>query len=472
MVIAVIRGSTTRFISDARSIDREDAISIGELYDRVDAALAGAFERGRGVWVRGELQSISDRTGHCYMDLIDPESTRDRQSPVLKVKCWRNTWAPIKSLLLGEGIELQAGMVVLIRGSIDFYRPRAEVGFILAELDIAALVGRLAAQRAALLKALTSEGLIDRNRQLALSEVPLRVGLVASPGTEGYRDFLGQIEQSGFSFNVSVVPVTVQGSEAPAALGAAISAIERCGLDLIVLVRGGGSKADLGAYDTEVVARAIANARIPVWTGIGHTGDESVADIVSNRSFITPTECGHELAMVVADWWSERVESPGLAIGSSAREVLQHSLESHRVARSRLAGTARQVLRLQAERLGSQGEILIKAAPRQIDASWTAVSNRAARLAPMVVGHVVRAQERLSAYRRLLCAYDVDRQLERGYTLTMDASGNVLKSVGALKIKEVVTTRFADGTARSIVETVAPANLAIDEDHESARRGV
>ncbi|MCL4445256.1 MAG: exodeoxyribonuclease VII large subunit, partial [Actinobacteria bacterium] len=271
--------------NDDVKVDRVDVLSIGELYDRVEAALAATFSRGRGLWVRGELQSISDRTGHCYMDLVDPDSTRDRQSPVLKVKCWRNTWAQVKSLLLEEGIELQPGMVVLIRGTVDFYRPRAEVGFILSEIDITALIGRLAAQRAALLKALDSEGLIERNRRLSLADVPLRVGLIASPGTEGYRDFIGQIEHSGFSFKISVVPVTVQGPEAPAALAAAIGQFDATPVDLIVLVRGGGSKADLAGYDAEVLARAIAGARYPVWTGIGHTGDESVADIVSHRSF-------------------------------------------------------------------------------------------------------------------------------------------------------------------------------------------
>lgn len=456
--------------NDDVKVDRVDVLSIGELYDRVEAALAATFSRGRGLWVRGELQSISDRTGHCYMDLVDPDSTRDRQSPVLKVKCWRNTWAQVKSLLLEEGIELQPGMVVLIRGTVDFYRPRAEVGFILSEIDITALIGRLAAQRAALLKALDSEGLIERNRRLSLADVPLRVGLIASPGTEGYRDFIGQIEHSGFSFKISVVPVTVQGPEAPAALAAAIGQFDATPVDLIVLVRGGGSKADLAGYDAEVLARAIAGARYPVWTGIGHTGDESVADIVSHRSFITPTECGGELATLVQDWWRERVDAPATIVESRALEVLQSHTEARRVARRRLAGAARQVLRLQTERLGRQAETLMKGAPRQIDALSVGVANRAARLGPMVKGHLTRVEDRFGAYRRLLRAYDVDRQLARGYTLTMDADGKIVKSVVGLAVGEVVTTRFADGATTGTIDTVVPAGLGDGaREHESRR---
>ena len=66
--------------------------------------------------MRGEIQSISDRTGHCYMDLVDPDGVRDRQTPVLKVKCWRTTWEPIKATLARQGIVLEPGMVVVIRG--------------------------------------------------------------------------------------------------------------------------------------------------------------------------------------------------------------------------------------------------------------------------------------------------------------------------------------------------------------------
>ncbi len=96
---------------------------------------------------------------------------------------------------------------------------------------------------------------------------------------------------------MQVVPVAVQGGDAPLRVARAVRALCRTDCDLIVVVRGGGSKADLASFDSEVVARAIAGATKPVWTGIGHTGDESVADIVANRACITPTECGHQIVV-------------------------------------------------------------------------------------------------------------------------------------------------------------------------------
>ena len=154
-----------------------------------------------------------------------------------------------------------------------------------------------------------------------MPDVPLRVGLVASPGTEGYRDFLGQLTGSAFGFQVQVVPVSVQGGGAPNAVARAVTRLCHTDCDVIVVVRGGGSKADLAAFEAEVVARAIALATKPVWTGIGHTGDESLADIVANRACVTPTECGHQLVIRVGQWWESRYRRAGGRAESTGPDV-------------------------------------------------------------------------------------------------------------------------------------------------------
>ena len=174
--------------------DHSDALSISALYDRVELALARAFPRRRSMWVRGEIQSIVGPHGSLLHRPGRSRWPRDRQAPVLKVKCWRTTWEPMSARLsLDKVSTLEPGMVVVLRGTLDFYKPRAELGFVLTEIDVAALLGRLAARRAALLELLRAEGLLERNRRLAVPTVPLRVGLVASPGTEGHSDFVGQL---------------------------------------------------------------------------------------------------------------------------------------------------------------------------------------------------------------------------------------------------------------------------------------
>ncbi|MGH9082983.1 MAG: exodeoxyribonuclease VII large subunit [Acidimicrobiales bacterium] len=454
-----------------------DALSIADLYDEVEVAIARSFPRSRQLWVRGEIQHVADqhgRTGHCYLDLVDPDTARERQAPVLRVKCWRSTWGSLRATLAREGVELQPGMVVFIRGTLDFYRAKAEVGFILAELDVTALLGRLAAARAALLRTLAQEGLLERNRALTVPPVPLRVGLVASPGTEGCRDFLGQLTGSGFSFAVTVAPTTVQGHEAPAAVAAALRVLGHAvpPFDLLVIVRGGGSKADLAAFDSEPVARAVAASPVPVWTGIGHTGDESVADLVANRSCITPTECGREVALRVAAWWDGSVAATAALVVRRAEEVLGRAEHGHRTTRSRLTGTARHLVDRQFEHLAERSGFVARCAPRAVDDARSAVTLRAVRLGPLAEGRVYRESDRLDAWRRLLAAYDVERQLERGYTLTTDGGGRTVRSA-ALPPGTPIVTRFADGSARSVVDSfeLVPTGAAQPEKGAGGRPG-
>jgi exodeoxyribonuclease VII large subunit len=438
-------------------------LSIGALYDEVEEALASMFPRNRQLWVRGEIQSLSDqsgRSGHCYLDLVDPEEgaggfgVRARGVPALKVKCWKGTWGPMKSALGKEGIVLAEGMTVVLRGTIDLYRPKGEIGFILSELDVTALLGRLAAQRAELLRTLDAEGLLRRNAGLAIPEVPLRIGLVASPGTEGYRDFLGQLTGSGFSFQVQVVPVSVQGSEAPAAIAAAVRALGRTDSDLVVVVRGGGSKADLAAFDAEVVARAIATSTKPVWTGIGHTGDESVADIVANRACITPTECGHQIAQVIADWWATNLAEPAAALARRVPTLMLEAAARDAEARGRVTRSARTQLRVHGERLRNRSASVARLAPEKLVTRRNDLRTHSVRLGPLVTGHLAREEEKVRSWRRLATAYDIDRQLERGYTLTTNVAGRLVRSVHEVNVGDEILTRFPDGTTRSTVQGV------------------
>jgi exodeoxyribonuclease VII large subunit len=445
----------------APALGRPDVLSIGGLYDEVEEALTSAFPRRRQLWVRGEIQSFSDsRSGHCYMDLIDPDDgagSRARAArggvPALKVKCWRGTWAPMSVSLRKAGIELAEGMVVVLRGSINLYRPKGEIDFILSELDVTALLGRLAAQRAALLQKLEREGLLRRNAALAVPDVVLRVGLVASPGTEGYRDFLGQLHGSGFSFEVQTARVTVQGADAPAAVARAVTKLGHADCDLIVVVRGGGSKADLAPFDTEIVARAIANSPKPVWTGIGHTGDESVADIVANRTCITPTECGQQLVIRVRQWWQGHVAEPAALLARKVPTLLAEEDGRDRAARGRLSHATRSQLRVHRERLVVRAGAVARLAPERLTARRTSLNGHTVRLGPLSTGHLARESERVRSWQRLMNAYDVDRQLERGYTLTFDEHGHLLRSASATPIGSHVVTRFADGTVRSRVES-------------------
>ncbi len=419
------------------------------------------FPRNRHLWVRGEIRQVSDhRSGHLYLSLVDPEDENPRRDrarggvPTLNVKCWRSSWAPLRHGLAKQGIELAEGMVVVLRGSLDLYRAKGEISLVLAEVDVTALLGQLAAKRAQLLQTLDAEGLLRRNASLPLPAVPLHVGLVASPGTEGCQDFLGQLTGSGFGFHVSHVRVTVQGPGAASSIARAVTALCRSDCDVIAVVRGGGARADLAAFENEAVVRAIATATKPVFTGIGHTGDETLADIVAARACITPTECGQQIVRDTRLWWAAHVAEPAALLARRVPTYLSDAQSRDSRARGRLTAAARQQLRVHRERLARKALSLGRAAPERLTSSAARLSAHAARLGPLSLGHLGRQDERVQSWRRLLAAYDVERQLERGYSLTLTTDGRLLRSAAGLAEQQEIVTRFADGTVRSRVQAV------------------
>jgi exodeoxyribonuclease VII large subunit len=441
------------------AVSHPTALSIGGLYDAAEVALHRQFPRNRPLWVRGEIAHLSDhRSGHLYLDLIDPDDTaapgraRPRGgTPTLRVTCWRSTWAPLRHTLGKEGIELAQGMVVVLRGTLDLYRAKGELSFILVDVDVTALLGQMAAARSQLLHTLESEGLLRKNASVRQPELALQVGLVASPDTEGCRDFLGQLVSSGYGFRVSHVKVPVQGPAAPASIARALTMLSRSECDVVAMVRGGGARADLAAFETEVVARAVAGSTKPVFTGIGHSGDQTVADVVAARSCITPTECGHQLVVAAHHWWTDHVAGPAEHLARRVPTFLSAAETRHDQLRRGLARAARHHLVVHGDRLAAKASLLRRGGPAQLTVCESAVRRRADRLGPLAAGHLGRQEERLQGWRRLLAAYDVERQLERGYSLTLDAEGALVRSAGDVSAGQELVTRFADGAVHSTV---------------------
>jgi exodeoxyribonuclease VII large subunit len=451
-----------------------DALTVTQLYDRVERAVRSAFPED--VWVTGEVRSMKVLTkGHCFLDLVDPAQADDPGAPMLGAKCWAGTWRSVRLSLDRLGIALEAGMVVRVRGEVGFYKARGSIDFVVRELDTEALMGRVAAERARLVRALVDEDLYDRQRRLRIPTLPLRVGLVASPGTEGFNDFLGGLEGSGLAFDVTVAPTAVQGKDAPAMVATAIAQLQNGLLDVIVVVRGGGSKADLAAFDQEVVARAVATSAIPVWTGIGHTGDQSVVDEVAHRAFITPTECGQELARVALDYW-RGIEGAGALLARVAREQVLHADKGIAVHRRAMATGARIQLDRHADSLGHRARNLRTVARGQVDTHarrlvvaaeagaratrWAMLGeeerlkSRVGRLGGLPARILEVEDLRAAQRRRLLGAYDYQRQLERGYSVTRDSSGAVLRSVVGLAPGTVLVSQLADGTIDATVTRI------------------
>lgn len=511
-----------------------DVLSVSEVHRRV-RGMAEAF----GVlWVEGEVSEVKVRNGHRYLTLTERGAGFKGADCQLKAVCWASTWARIAARLGSLGLEITPGTVVQLMGKLTAW-DRAEVVLVAGRVNTDALVGRAALAKRRLLEALERENLLRRNAGAPLGLVPLRLGLVAAPGTEGLADFMGVLKASGFGFHVLHVGVTVQGAEAAGQMVNAIELLEGK-VDLIAIVRGGGSRGDLAAFDDELLARAICGAGVPVWCGVGHTGDRSVADEVAHRSHPTPTACAEALRQMVHDYRagidgrreaiSRRAEvtiaDAGRALASASGAVHLNATKTLQSAGSDLA---RMSSRIEAGALRSESDaergmaaraVLLRAhALHKLDALGHGLSERVRNLEG-AAGRQVSAAERalircrsrvtheagmskvaqhrkhldasgdrlnataanrlrreaaaVGATRKLLNAYDPLRQLERGWTLTTTTEGRVVRSTSELDQGQHLVTRFADGTATSVVTATSASHsdgrLSDAETEEGERR--
>jgi exodeoxyribonuclease VII large subunit len=276
--------------------------TIGDLNRRASLAVVKEF-RGR-IWTVGELSRLDERRGNRWLELVERGGGREGRDAHLEAFCSATRWLKLSRKLADAGIELRVGQRLVIAGCLEI-GDRGKLSLTVEDVDVDALVGDRLRTRRELVRRLIADDLFDANRRLVLPRLPLRVGVVASAGSDGHRDLMRQLEGSGLAFEVTLRSVPVEGSTAPRAIQAALATLGPAEVDVALMVRGGGAKASLDVFDRAPVAHAVATALVPVWTGIGHTGDRTVADEVAHRTFGTPTAVGQELVATVAGAWAE-----------------------------------------------------------------------------------------------------------------------------------------------------------------------
>ncbi len=452
-------------------------LTVTQLASSIRDALRHGFPEE--VWVRGEVQGLTrSQPGHTYFSLVERDDRRHRARASIDVVLFRDDRRRVERALRDvPGAELANDVEVRIRGRVAIYPESGRLQLVMSALDPLFTVGGLAANRERILRTLANDGLLDRNGSLPLADVPLRVGLVTSHESAAYHDFVDELARSGFAWRVALANVRVQGASASAHLVRALHSLSVAPVDVVVVVRGGGSRADLAAFDTDAVARAVATMPVPVFTGVGHEIDRSVVDEVAHTACKTPTACAHALVTHVRSFLDRLDERAGRVVGAArARGALaDRELEEavRRLQRSAPAALGRETSRVERAHGRAQelGRLRTRDAARRLDTAATSVRHRAvhrATVATMTLdatrASMLSAAERGLARTELaldsssarVALLDPRRVLQRGYTITRARNGSgeerVVKRAAEVRAGDRLATQFADGTAVSTVE--------------------
>ncbi len=453
--------------------------TVADLSKAVGNVLEQAFPGE--IWVRGEIRELPPpgdgrrARPHLYFDLIEPAPPGQRPRAVLPVVLWSTDRKRVNADLRRSGVRVSAmdnGVEVRIRGRMRWWAPGGRPQLQMTGIDPEYTLGRLAADRAAVLAALAADDLLDRNARLVLPPVPERIGLVTSFGSAAQADVRRVLEAAGLSHLLVEADARTQGPAAIETVPLALAAAVDAGASLVLLVRGGGSRVELAAFDNEEIARAVATCPVPVITGIGHEVDESVADRVAHTACATPTAAA---ALVVGGVAAarDRTEALWAAIGAASRRAvraegdrlavrgrhiathaggaLRTAEAGHRSLSTRLRRRGPAGLSRATARLDALGTSLGRGTRRDLGDADRAVTAAADRLARRPGPLLDRAGRDLVGVEARVRAVDPARALARGWSITYTATGELVRSAADAGPGTELVTRLADGEVRSRV---------------------
>lgn len=262
--------------------------SLSELCTQIEVVLMEGLPDT--YWVRCEIASLSEKGGHLYLDLVE-KGQRGLFVARQRATCWNGRQQMLRAYFAQEtGSSLQVGMQVLLEVSVRFHSVYG-LSLDVQGIDPQYTLGDMARQRQAAISRLQAEGVFDMQRMLSLPTLTRRLAVVSAAEAAGYSDFVHQLEESPYSFVATLFPAIMQGDRAAASIRAALDSIGATEeeFDAVVIIRGGGATTDLTCFDDYALAALCAQFPLPILTGIGHTRDVSVLDMVAFQALKTPT---------------------------------------------------------------------------------------------------------------------------------------------------------------------------------------
>lgn len=406
--------------------------AVGALCRAVADALDARFNP---VTVRGEISSLTRAgSGHCYFTLKDAQG---------QLRC-----AMFRRSVQLLDFEPAEGELVEVRGRVAVYEPRGDLQLVVESMARAGQ-GALFEQFQRLKAKLEAEGLFDAARKRAIAQQPRGIGVVTSLGAAALHDVATALQRRVPHIPVVLAPAQVQGAgaartlvEGLAALGAR-SGPGPGGIDVILLVRGGGSLEDLWSFNDEQLARAIVASPVPVIAGVGHETDFTIADFCADLRAPTPTAAA-ELAALPREMLASALQAQERHLSQSVRRRLDTLHQRIDGAVSRWSRPVEVVARGKA-RLALAAQRLVHAAQDRVRHSDRVQADAGLRLVRAAQTRIGSGHERIARAELRLGLLDPRLVLRRGYSWLLDAKGRTVSGVAQVEPGDAIRGVLADG---------------------------
>ena len=387
------------------------------------------------VWVKAEIVKLNyyQGTGHCYPDLV--EKKNGKIIAELRGNIWKSNFDVINEKfrkILQE--DLSDDMTVVVQATVT-YHPVYGLALNILDIDPEYTLGELAKQKADAIKKLKEENLFFANKETFSPRLPKTIAVISVNSSKGYQDFINVIEENpyGYQFHQLLFPAVLQGERAVSTIVSQLKRIKKHArtFDAVAIIRGGGGEIGLSCYDNYVLAKAIASFPIPVLTGIGHSTNETVSELVSYKSFITPTKIA-EFLLQEFNNFSMPLNENLVKIRTAVNLLFERQEKEISEASRSFGFLSNRIIDRSANRLEHLENALISESKAILRDEKNELKN-------------------LSKNIELLSPKNI---LKRGYSITRK-DGRIIKDASKLKSGELVEIEFFEGKAVSKIEPSA-----------------
>ena len=383
------------------------------------------------LWIKAEVHQSNLSRGHYYMDLVQKAEDKDdiiAQSPAI---LWYRDYKKLKQKI-GKNLNLllQPGLEILFQAKVDFHE-RYGLKLIIEDIDPSYTLGKLELKKQQSIQELERLHLLQKNKKLPLPLVLQKVAVLSSPEAAGFQDFIQQLKNNAYKYHFEpyLFPTAVQGIFVEKEMLNQLKKIKswRHRFDAVIIIRGGGSKLDLSAFDALDLCIALAQFPLPILTGIGHDIDETVADMIAHTALKTPTAVADFIIHRTLHFEAE-IEERGLQIQTLAQQMLQ---KQHL-----WLDRAQQFIQYNSQLQLNEAKQTLHFIEKEV---------------PKLVAHTLKKEQQQLTYLEKMCQLlSPETALQRGFSITT-INGKVLQSVEKVAVGDVLKTKLKDGIVKSTV---------------------
>ena len=384
------------------------------------------------LWVKCEISQINNSRGTWYLDVVEKDESSNQILAQSQAMLWARDYNSVLDRK-GEIIDdiLQKGTAILILVQVEFSE-RYGLKLQIKDINTTYTLGTVELKRRETIEKLMEQGFVGKNKMRKLPKVIQRIAIISSETAAGYHDFITQLTQNeyGYSFKYKLFQSAMQGENTERDVVDSLKQIEKeiNHFDIAIVIRGGGSKLDLAAFDNYNISKNIANASLPVLTGIGHEIDETIVDLVSHTTLKTPTAVADFILGHNFEYENEVHQLFSYIVGQVNNELQTETLKLQSL-QNQLGFQSKSAIRDKQNTL-AQFE---KSIPKTVQ-QYFKTENQTLEL--------------LSKNIELLSP---ESALKRGFTMTLK-DGIPIKFVSELQKGDIVKTVFKDGEIESVIK--------------------